>query len=214
MTATWRIAANENSGDAVRPGRDGKETAPSSALSRLGSRQTSKENYMPIPAAKERYSIGELRSLFRYDPETGQIFWREDQCMGRVKAGDRAGCVKSNGYVRIQYKRTMLQAHRVAWALFYGEWPDEFIDHINRDRADNKVENLRRASHKENMRNTPTRSHNRSGMKGVHIAGRRFRARITANGKKVSLGRFDTAEAAHEAYVAAARKLHGEFASF
>jgi len=51
-------------------------------------------------------------------------------------------------------------------------------------------------------------------MKGVQIAGRRFSARITVNGKKLSLGRFDTAEAAHEAYVAAAKKLHGEFASF
>lgn len=90
------------------------------------------------------------------------------------------------------------------------------VDHINGNGLDNRRCNLRVCSHGENMRNRTMNRNNRSGYKGVYFDpdknGRPWRAQIRANGRKHSLGRFDTAEQAYEAYQKAAERLHGEFA--
>jgi hypothetical protein len=97
--------------------------------------------------------------------------------------------------------------------LMTGSWPEADIDHINRDRADNRWENLRPATRGENLRNAKTRRHSRTGVKGVAAHGLRFAAYIRLEGKKKHLGVFDTADEAHAAYLASARENFGRFAT-
>ncbi len=188
------------------------KTAPLSALARLGSCLERSEKYMPL-SPKEKFSPEELRLLFRYEPETGLLFWRDDQFRSRIKAGSKAGNRKPYGYVRIQCKGEWLLAHRVAWAIHFGAWPKGCIDHANKDRGDNRICNLREASHEQNMRNRTANKRNPTGLKGVSQEGGSFRARITSGGVRHNLGSFSSAGAASAAYAEAASRLHGEFAS-
>ena len=106
-------------------------------------------------------------------------------------------------------------AHRLAWFYVYGEWPRKGLDHINRDRLDNRIANLREADHAQNVQNRGPMSNNKSGFKGVFFNPRHtqpWQAQITARGQYFNLGRYATAEEAHEAYKEAAARLHGEFA--
>lgn len=166
---------------------------------------------MPLEP-KEKHTVEELRSVFRYDKDSGNLFWIDRPRKSRVLPGSIAGCKKADGYIRVQYLGGMLQAHRVAWAIFYGSWPNGFIDHKNRNRSDNRIENLRLATHAENIRNTTVRSHNKLGLKGVEQKHDRFAARIVVDGKRIRLGSFATKEEAALAYLEAAKKFHGEFA--
>lgn len=159
------------------------------------------------------FSIEELRSVFRYDQETGHIFWIEGT--RRSAPGSFAGFIGMYGYIAIPYKMKSIRAHRLAWALHYGEWPAKHIDHINGIRTDNKIGNLREATFAENNWNRPKPSNNTSGHKGVtfHKGEGKYYARITANKINRSLGYFDTAEEAGAAYQLAAKEYHGEFAN-
>lgn len=167
---------------------------------------------MPI-APKEKMTVEQLAAVFSYDAATGIVRWRI-QPQSRVQAGDVAGCLKPNGYIRILYRGDWFLAHRVAWALHYGEWPVMFVDHKNRDRSDNRIANLRECSHAENMRNRPGIGSSKTGLKGVCQEEGRFRASIGVDGKKVRLGSFRSPEDASLAYQQAAKRLHKEFASF
>ena len=103
-------------------------------------------------------------------------------------------------------------SYRVAWAIHYGAWPEAFLDHINGDESDDRIANLREATHAENMRNRKTHSHSGTGVKGVFQDGQRFGACISVNGVRTSLGGFSSIAEASAAYTAAANLLHGEFA--
>lgn len=160
-------------------------------------------NYPPIALVK---------ATFNYDPDSGILTWKGG---GRAAEGSTAGHL-SNGYLTVRFGSTCkypsaIAVHRVAWALHHGQWPDSDIDHINGDRADNRASNLRLATRSQNLLNQPARSYNKTGFKGVYRSGSGFIARMTANRKKVYLGYFKTAEAAHDAYEAAAKACHGEF---
>lgn len=160
----------------------------------------------PIPSPEE------LRQLLRYDPNTGKMFWIGGRGMPTGKEAFTAD--DGHGYRQGRIKGRNIQAHRIAWALAYGRWPDVEIDHINRNKADNRLINLREATPSENGRNKPAQSNNVSGYKGVswRSSKRRWRAQIALNGRNLHLGYFNTAEEAHSAYSDAARKIHGEFA--
>lgn len=163
---------------------------------------------------KNSVSVEFLRNHFRYEPESGQVFWIVDNPGNGMlrRAGDCAGVLNNAGYLSIFIGGNHLLAHRVAWALQYGDWPDMRIDHINRNRSDNNIRNLRLATHQQNMFNTKTPTTNSVGIKGAHKERGRFRSQIKAGGFRLNLGMFDTPEQAHEAYKAAAIRLHGEFA--
>lgn len=163
---------------------------------------------------KEHFTPDELKELFSYDPESGVIAWAVKRKQSNLNVGDAAGCIKPYGYVRIQVGRVMLSAHRVAWALHYGSWPTDEIDHINRVRSDNRISNLRACSHAENMRNKPVAKSNKTGFKGVTKHKGSYRATIGVNGSNLKLGSYPTPEAAHMAYVQAAKHHHGDFASY
>ena len=95
-------------------------------------------------------SIERVRELFSYDPETGIITWAKRRF--GVKLGSEAG-TEHKGYKRVKVDSKLIMAHRLAWAIHYGEWPPEELDHVNRIRSDNRISNLREASHSDNMVN-------------------------------------------------------------
>lgn len=150
-----------------------------------------------------------LRVLVRYDPETG-IFTR----IATSRAdhlGLRAGRLK-NGYSAFSVDGKTFFAHRLAWLYVYGEWPKHQIDHINRDRTDNRIANLRDVTPADNAANAPASRASKTGLRGVYWRSgtrrRPYRAQICRNGKTRSLGHFATPEAAYAAYLAAAAELH------
>lgn len=151
-----------------------------------------------------------IRELLSYDPEAGDLIWRVRR--GKILAGSRAGRIASNGYVQISIDYHKISAHRLAWAIAYGEWPQSEIDHINGDRADNRLVNLRAATRTQNMANLGKSKRNTSGYKNVGLHRGRWRADARVNGKYVYFGKFDTPEEAHAAYVAGVERAMGEFA--
>ena len=172
-----------------------------------------------------------VRQLLNYEPETGKLFWKErfpeQFSVGRASpdrmasgwnirfAGKEAFTpINSKGYHTGAIWGKMLLAHRVAWVIVHGRWPEHFLDHINGNRSDNRLCNLREATHAENSRNSGLQSNNTSGVRGVRLDARcgRWQARITVNQRQKHLGYFASAEEAAEAYAAGARKYHGEFA--
>jgi HNH endonuclease len=148
-----------------------------------------------------------VRELFHYDPLTGFLSWRVDRT-NHVKAGDRTGCIDSNGYIRITINRTTYLAHRLIWLWQTGSWPSEEIDHVNRIKDDNRWVNLREASHGENRVNSLPRDKLSDLPCGVQITlNGKFRAKIA----HISIGTFDTVEEAANAYALAASALYGDF---
>lgn len=131
-------------------------------------------------------NIEYYRKQLRYDPTTGHLWWVSRR---RGRRTDRpAGALdKLHGYIRIQIDGESWLAHRLAWALHYNGQPPKEIDHKNRIRSDNRIDNLRAVTHSENM-------HNLGGQRGVSFCN--TRKRWTAYYGKRFLGRFDTYEEA------------------
>lgn len=147
-----------------------------------------------------------------YNAESGVLIWSK----GRSdRIGKNAGNVDSSGYRKIMVGGINFRAHRLCWMLAYGEYPNEEIDHINSIKDDNRLTNLRQATRSQNCMNMKLRSDNKSGFKGVYWRehAKRFTASIWKDGKRKTLGYFDTAEQAHKAYVQASINVHGEFAN-
>jgi hypothetical protein len=142
-----------------------------------------------------------LRELFSYDPETGKFI--------RTDSQREAGWVDERGYRRIQIDGITYRAHRLAWFLAHDTWPDQ-IDHINLRTLDNRLGNLRPATHSQNAANRTRVTHR---PKGVYPRSNgRWGARIKHMKRYQALGTFDTIEEAHRAYSDRAREIFGEFA--
>jgi hypothetical protein len=157
-------------------------------------------------------SADDLRELLDYDPVTGVFTWRL-KLHGKMR-GLKAGCPDSRGYIRIKVRQRLLQGHRLAWLHVHGAWPAEEIDHINGDPSDNRIANLRLATHEQNCANTRRRCNNTSGFKGVHwnAQRRKWQAAIRVNGKSRHLGLFTCPVEAASAYNRVAAESFGEFA--
>jgi len=149
----------------------------------------------------------ELEKYFSYDKDTGKIY-NKIYRGGRVSAGQEAGSIKrykghSTKYLVIRFKRICYRAHRLAYILGGGKGLDETkeVDHINHDGLDNRFENLRIVSHKENLKNQKLNRANTTGYQGVHFQKNRnkYTAYIKINKKKINLGYFLTAEEAYKA---------------
>ncbi len=131
------------------------------------------------------------------------------------KFGGSAGVIKGK-YRRIAIDGRSYTASHLAWFHYHGTRPVALIDHKNGDGRDNRIENLRQATYSQNSQNIGVRRNSSTGLKGAQRFNRRhcryrFRSTITANGKRIFLGLFHTAEEAHAAYCAKAAELHGEF---
>ncbi len=139
-------------------------------------------------------TIATLHQLLRYEPETGKLFWRE---RNRNLTGLEAGGIASpDGYRRVRINGQIRLAHRVIFAMVYGEWPPAQVDHINGNRADNRLPNLRAVQQAANLRNKGRYRNNQSGCTGVHWCKvtARWAAAIQKDGRRVTLGRFVTLE--------------------
>jgi hypothetical protein len=152
----------------------------------------------------------EVKEMFDCDPEKGILIWKNCSSI-RPLNGTIAGNLQSSGYVVVQIKAKDYRYHRVIWLLVTGKWPENQIDHINGIRNDNRFCNLREATQSQNGANTLSRS-NSSGYKGVTKTRKKWVARISLNNKRMTIGRYNTPEEAHAAYVAKAKELFGEYA--
>lgn len=161
-----------------------------------------------------------LRQLLRYDPETGKLFWRQRDDAPRKWNVRFTGREAFTSVTTYGYRQGTVngcggyKAHRVAWAIYHGAWPPMEVDHIDGDRQNNRIDNLRLATSSQNKFNRTVNPKSRSGLKGVEFDPRdgRFYAKIMANGRRHYLGCFANAEEAKFAYDRAAKSLHGDFA--
>lgn len=157
-----------------------------------------------------------LNSLLRYEPETGKLFWKpRDKEMFRSDrqfktwntrfSEKEAGSVGNHGYRAVIVMGKAYLAHRLIWMMVYGDWPPEQLDHINGDRQDNRLSNIRRVSNAENCKNLGMKKDNSSGITGVSWRPdiNKWTARIRVNGKDKHLGSFGDKETAIQARKAA-----------
>jgi hypothetical protein len=148
-----------------------------------------------------------LKQLLDYNPATGVFTWKVSRG-GRVQIGSIAGCLHKNGYLDIGIKGRNYGAHRLAWLYTHGNWPINVIDHINGIKTDNRIDNLRDVSNRENHNNHAA---HRSVLKKVgsywHKNNKIWISKIRINGKQVYLGSFKTEQEAHEAYLLAKENL-------
>lgn len=161
--------------------------------------------------AEQDITAERVRELLNYDPSTG-IFTHAMRRAG-VRFGLVAGTINADRYRIIQLDGVGYFAHNLAWLYVKGSWPHPELDHRNRMPDDNRFENLREATHAQNMCNREMPVNNRSGFVGVgfHIRSGKWRACIGISGKAKHLGLFATPELAKNAYAEAARKHHAEF---
>ncbi len=153
-----------------------------------------------------------LREMLDYCPETGVFRWRVSNSR-RAVAGAMAGAVSeksATAYLRIAIEGRRYYAHHLAWLHVHGVWPKHRLDHINTDRMDNRIANLREATAAENPQNQRrAHSHNKAGLLGVsETPSGRYAASIKAGGKRRYLGRYATPEEAHAAYLKAKQEMH------
>lgn len=163
----------------------------------------------------------ELKELLSYDPLTGIFTWKpriitNNSQFNIQRAGKPAGCIDNFGYViikrRVDGKIQNFKAHRLVWLYMYGHFPEQFIDHIDGNRTNNKLSNLRECSSAENSQNfIKATSKSETGLLGVvnYKRGKKaFGATIKVNGKQKHLGMFYTSEEAHQKYLETKRELH------
>lgn len=157
-----------------------------------------------------RCTAEELRTLLDYSPDTGLFAWRMKR--GRMMVGSNAGHAKqSDGYIYIFLKRRLYLAHRLAWLHIHGAWPLAEIDHVNGNKSDNRLCNLRDVSRNVNAQNVRSALARKSpGLLGTSYnkARRKWVASVKMNGKNHHLGTFTTTDEAHAAYLSAKRKIH------
>jgi hypothetical protein len=146
--------------------------------------------------------LNHVKQFVKYIPETGEFV--------RLQTNRTTGKINRDGYIEVQIHKKRFLAHRLAWLWVHGEWPVQNIDHANRTKTDNRIENLRYLTPSQQNQNTNLSSLNVSGYRGVSWDStvKRWRARIRVNNKKYSLGYFDDPLDAYQAYLKAVPLYH------
>ena len=148
-----------------------------------------------------------INNLFHYCSNTGILSWKVKR--GSAQVGSIAGCVRDNGYLDVRINKKLYRVHRIIWIMMYGYMPTKDIDHLNGERADNRLCNLREVSRGDNMHNLRgATKRNKTGLLGVsrHKFRKTWRARLCVDGNQIYLGVFETPNEAYIAYMNAKRK--------
>lgn len=156
-----------------------------------------------------KISVEWLRENLAYEADTGSFLWKK-RGFGRVM-GKVLGSENWDGYLVMKVRQVPYYAHRLAWLYVHGEWPWGLLDHIDGDRANNAIANLRMATSAQNAARRKT-MRTLAPSRGVFPHGPGFVARLHHGGKRHYLGYFSTAAAAKDAYEAKAKEIHGDFA--
>lgn len=159
---------------------------------------------------KPLLALEEYQKKYDYDPETGIFTWNSGS-----RKGKPAGGREKDGITLYMGKLGRFKAHRVAWLYVTGEDPgDSLIDHKDQDPFNNKWENIRKASHAENGKNSSGWKNESTGVKGITLTSSgKYRARIRVDGNMVNIGTFGSLEEAISELSTAREILHGEFAN-
>jgi hypothetical protein len=163
--------------------------------------------------------LKELKNVLEYNYIDGVFIWKRDIYRGKgkgnklVNKGDIAGFIAHDGYRYIKYNGKRYLEHRLAFLFIYNESP-EFIDHIDGNKSNNRINNLRKCDRNQNGQNRGKMANNTSGYKGVHLDKRnnKYASQIRNNGRLEWLGYFDNVEDAAKAYDKRALEIFGEFA--
>jgi hypothetical protein len=162
-------------------------------------------------APKAELTADRLRALVAYDPETGGFWWRVNKA-SNARAGDPIGSAHNCGYLAVRIDGAAYLLHRLAWLHVRGVWPAEQIDHIDGDRTNNRIANLRECSNAENCQNVRAHRDGTSRFVGVswsaRCKSRPWVAMIGVSGRQKFLGYFATEEEAAQARLGAKRALH------
>ena len=206
--------------------------APSYQLTAQGSAGNTALGLTERPYKEDRMAIKALppvevlRQLLRYEPDTGKLFWRERmaetpgvniaslaQWNGRFAGKEAFTALTPKGYRQGTVLSKHMEGHRVVWAIATGVWPIGEIDHEDGCRSNNRFENLRSATRRENMQNLTKQARNTSGHVGAFWSQskQRWKSQINTETGLVFLGYFSSAEDAGAAY-AAAKAIHHAFA--
>lgn len=170
----------------------------------------------PPSTGKRRFNtppdLDWARSVYCYNPDTGLVVYQVVR--GPVRAGTKVGWVNKYGRLNTLIGRRHFDVARLAWFLHHGFLPNQIIDHKDGDPLNNCICNLRLATGSQNCANRKERSGKKNPYKGVckNLHGEKWTAKICKDYGEVSIGSFDTAEAAHEAYIRAAKHYYGDFA--
>ena len=163
---------------------------------------------MPAPSVQYPSPI-EIKSKVFY--REGSLYWHSP--VGRATASRKIGSKTRNGYLIVNWPfptgRRKLLVHRLVWLMFNNTLPP-LIDHINRNKDDNRIENLRPLSFAENARNCGDKHHKYDLPRGVTIQRARYKAQIKLNGKTTHIGIFDSSEEAATAYTQFVAKLRNK----
>ena len=159
---------------------------------------------------KSDLTLSEVKFLLDYDKLSGKFYWKNSK---KVKTGAIAGSINAKGYIVVNIRNKLYLAHRLAWFYIHSVWPSGYIDHIDRDKTNNKIENLRVVTKSENGQNSSKKSKaktKQSKYKGVYWVNLRSRwvASISKEGKKYHLGTFLEEKEAAKSYILAKMALH------
>ena len=158
-------------------------------------------------------TLERVKELLDYDSYTGEFKWKV--CLSNsAPVGAIAGAIGGNGYRVIRINKANILAHRLAWFMVHGEWPNGNIDHVNGKRSDNRLINLREATVSQNAMNTTVRAANKSGVPGVSWDKSKngWVASITVNGKQIKR-RFKDFDAAVQCRLSLIKEHFGDFAN-
>jgi len=153
-----------------------------------------------------------LNELFTYDRETGKLYWKSAR--QGVTVGKEVGTIATTGYRTLGINGKTYKTHRIVFLMHKGYLP-AILDHIDRDRLNNRLENLRPASYNQNQHNRKLNNNNKTGFKGVsyNVKAKAFMANINHQGRRIGLGGYNTPEEADAVVRAAREELHGNFAN-
>lgn len=201
----------QNASDARRAGRTGR-------YPKVPANWGTQSRVPRMKSEPQEITPASLSAALDYDPMTGVLTWKHradrEVSWNTRRAGQPAGSVLPVGYVYVMLEGKPRLAHRLIWLMTYGEMPSGQIDHINRDRTDNRLANLRLVSQSQNSMNGSKRGNNTSGVIGVSFdrSKAHWRADITVNGQQHYLGRFASKDDAIAARRAAEAEHFGDYA--